>query len=167
MVRPRLPAILLLGAVGKAASLLSSFLTNGSGPSSFLVSPWLSSRPGKLWDAIAPPPCWGSWERNYFQKLVTARKGRPWWSGPVQGLAPDYFSSSSKDVCLDAGLLLTIPLSFLLQFSAGFSILFLSEATSVKRHIRGWGGRLPVSVGKQREKTPSQISQVPLRPLTA
>lgn len=35
---------------------------------------------------------------------------------------------------------MTIPLSFLLKFSAGFSTLFLWEENSVERHHGGGGG---------------------------
>ena len=89
--------ILLLDAVGRAALILDFLQMNWSGPSFFIVSPWLQSRQGWLWDAVVPRDCCSTWERNRFQKLATAGKGRPWWSGPARGFAVGDFSSSSTE----------------------------------------------------------------------
>lgn len=99
----------------------------------------------------------GSLGEKSFQRLVTASKGRPWWFGPVQGFALDYFSSSSQYICLDPSLLLIILLSFLLNFSAGFSALFLWEADSIESIIDD--GRQSTSFCYEVQEKPS--SKIP------
>lgn len=88
--------ILLLDAVGKAALLLGSFL------SPQLTLSVLDFSPGREESGlISSSLLLGSLGEKSFQQLVTARKGRPWWFALVQGFGLDYFSSSSRIVCLD------------------------------------------------------------------